>query len=170
MSVDIQLKTWQYISEDCELYENVIHIWFVVLLFKIFFRNELHKWHDIHHHQWHHSPINEPWPIVVFFSLEDSHKIYFCKVRLSASRPTPNLEDQASIFITLRNRVSQLCPWTLGYLGIAISRIDLRGPLRGMAWYNPVNSLSDVMCLARCCFCYMTNTYYLKTFHCVVTL
>jgi hypothetical protein len=32
----------------------------------------------------------------------------------SASRPTPNLEDQASVFISPGDRVAQLYPWTLG--------------------------------------------------------
>jgi hypothetical protein len=34
------------------------------------------------------------------FSLEDSLQIYFYRVRLSASPPTPNLDDQVSVFIT----------------------------------------------------------------------
>jgi hypothetical protein len=33
---------------------------------------------------------------------------------LSTPRPTPNLEDQASVFVTLGDRVTQLYPQTLG--------------------------------------------------------
>jgi hypothetical protein len=58
--------------------------------------------HHHHHHQWRYSPINEPWPLLESFSLEDSQQIYFYRVRLSASRPTPNLEDQVSVFIPLQ--------------------------------------------------------------------
>jgi hypothetical protein len=65
-----------------------------------------------HHHQWHHNPINEPWPL-----LKDSQPISFYRVRLSASRPTPKLEDQASVFIAPRDRVAQLYPRTLGTSG-----------------------------------------------------
>jgi hypothetical protein len=63
---------------------------------------------------------NQPWPL-----LEDSQQSPLYRVRLSASRPTRNLEDQASVCIH---------PDTgqLGYLGIAISRTHLRGPLRGI--------------------------------------
>jgi hypothetical protein len=57
--------------------------------------------HHHHHHQWRYSPINEPWPLLGSFSLEDSQQIPFYRVRLSASRPTPNLEDQVSVFIPL---------------------------------------------------------------------
>jgi hypothetical protein len=39
-------------------------------------------------------------------SLEDSQQIYFYKVSLSASSPTPNLEDQASVFISPGDRVA----------------------------------------------------------------
>jgi hypothetical protein len=59
------------------------------------------------HHQWYHSPINESWPLVEFF-LGDSQQISFYKVRLSASNPTPKLED--SIFIPSGDRVAQLYP------------------------------------------------------------
>jgi hypothetical protein len=51
------------------------------------------------------------------FSLEDSQQISFYRVRLSTSRPTPNLEDQASVFISPGYRVAQLHPWTLGSSG-----------------------------------------------------
>jgi hypothetical protein len=38
-----------------------------------------------HHHQWHHSPINEPWPLLDYFlSVEDSQQIFIYRVRLSA--------------------------------------------------------------------------------------
>jgi hypothetical protein len=50
-------------------------------------------------HQCHYSPINEPWPLLGFFSIQYSQQIYFYRVRLCTSRPTPNLEDQAFVFI-----------------------------------------------------------------------
>jgi hypothetical protein len=37
--------------------------------------------------------------------------------RLLAPRPTPNLEDQVSVFITPGDRVAQLHPWALGSSG-----------------------------------------------------
>jgi hypothetical protein len=58
-------------------------------------------------------PKYEPWPLLGFFSLEDSQQISFYSVRLSASRPAPNLDDQASIFIPLGDRVAQLYHRTL---------------------------------------------------------
>jgi hypothetical protein len=51
------------------------------------------------------------------FSLEDSQQISFYSVRLSASRPTPNLEDQVSVFISPGDRVVQQYPRTLGTSG-----------------------------------------------------
>jgi hypothetical protein len=65
-----------------------------------------------HHHQWHHSPINEPWPLP-----EDSQQISFYRVRLSASRANPNQENQVSVFIPPGDRVAQLYSWTLGSSG-----------------------------------------------------
>jgi hypothetical protein len=41
----------------------------------------------------------------------------FSGVGLLALRPTPNLEDQVSEFISPRDRVAHLCPWTLGNSG-----------------------------------------------------
>jgi hypothetical protein len=61
--------------------------------------NFIHLKMVYHHHQWRYSPINEPRPLLGFFSLEDSEKNSFYRVRLSAPRPTPNLEDQVSVFI-----------------------------------------------------------------------
>jgi hypothetical protein len=73
-------------------------------------------------HQWHHTfPPNEPWPLLGLFFIEDSQQISFYKVRLSASHPTPNLEDQASIFIPPRDRDAQLYARTLGSLGTSES-------------------------------------------------
>jgi hypothetical protein len=70
-----------------------------------------------HHHQRHHSPTNEPWPLLEFISLQDSQQISFYRVRLSASRPTPNLEDQSCVFIPPGDTVAQLYPRTLGITG-----------------------------------------------------
>jgi hypothetical protein len=36
------------------------------------------------------------------------------RVGLSTTRPTPNLEDQASVFVTPKERVTQLYPQALG--------------------------------------------------------
>jgi hypothetical protein len=52
-----------------------------------------------------------------FLSLEHSQQIYFYKVRLSASRPPTNLEDQASVFISPGDRVAQPYPRKLGRPG-----------------------------------------------------
>jgi hypothetical protein len=38
---------------------------------------------------------------------------------LSALRPTPNLEDQAPIFMSPSDRVAQLCPQAPGSLSVA---------------------------------------------------
>jgi hypothetical protein len=51
-----------------------------------------------------------------FLSVEDSQQISFYKVRL-ASRPTPNLEVQAFVFMTSGDRVAQQYPRTLGSSG-----------------------------------------------------
>jgi hypothetical protein len=42
---------------------------------------------------------------------------FFSWLELLASRPTPNLEDQVSVFVTPRDRVAELYPWTLGSSG-----------------------------------------------------
>jgi hypothetical protein len=43
-----------------------------------------------------------------FFSWEDSQHISFYRLSLSASRPTPSLESQVSVFISPGDRVAQL--------------------------------------------------------------
>jgi hypothetical protein len=40
--------------------------------------------------------------------------ITFYRAALLVQRPTPNLEDQSSVFMTLRDRVAQLYPQALG--------------------------------------------------------
>jgi hypothetical protein len=88
----------------------------------------------------------ESWPLLGFLSLEDSQQSYFYRFRWSASRPTTNLGDQASVFIP---------PDTgqLGFLAIVISRTHLRGPLRGLSIIirriiiNTYNNAQSVHCL-----------------------
>jgi hypothetical protein len=71
---------------------------------------------------------------------------FFYRFRWSASRPTTNLADQASVFIP---------PDTgqLGFLAIVISRTHLRGPLRGLSIsirciiINTYNNARSVHCL-----------------------
>jgi hypothetical protein len=53
-----------------------------------------------YHRQWQPSPINKPWLLLGLFSIEDSQQISFYRARLLASRPTPNLEEQVTVFIT----------------------------------------------------------------------
>jgi hypothetical protein len=60
-----------------------------------------------HQHHWHASPLwaKAPW----IFRQQD-----FYRVELPTPHPTPKLEDQASIFMTPRDRVAQLYPQVLG--------------------------------------------------------
>jgi hypothetical protein len=54
-----------------------------------------------------------PWPPLLRF--RDSS--FFYGVGLLAPRPTPNLEDQVSVFMTPGDRVAQLYPGALGSSG-----------------------------------------------------
>jgi hypothetical protein len=67
--------------------------------------------------QSHHKPCKWALASSRIFSLEDSQQISFYRVRLSASRPAPSLEDQVSVFISPGGRVAQAYPWTLGSSG-----------------------------------------------------
>jgi hypothetical protein len=62
-------------------------------------------------------PYKSALAIYRIFSFEYFQQISFYSVRLSASRPTPNLEDHFSVFIPPGDRVVQLYPWTLGSSG-----------------------------------------------------
>jgi hypothetical protein len=63
-----------------------------------------------YHRQWQQSPINKPWPLLGLFSFEDSQKIYFYRARLLTSRPTPNLEEQVTVFIALETGLPSFNP------------------------------------------------------------
>jgi hypothetical protein len=66
-----------------------------------------------------------------FLSLDDSQQISVYRVRLSASRRTPSLEDQAFVFTPLRRKgCPDMPPDTgkLGYLGIDIPVPTYMGP------------------------------------------
>jgi hypothetical protein len=62
----------------------------------------------------------KPWPPPQSFSvirlnfLEASQQFSFYRVGLLAPRPTPTLEDEASVFISPRGRVAQLYPQAPG--------------------------------------------------------
>jgi hypothetical protein len=101
-------------------------------------RDEIHNNynHDHHHHQWQRAYFLS-WP-----SLQDAvktclswvrpssfhffgfHKNYFYRARLSALRPTHNLEDQVSIFISLSDKVAQLYPWALASFFITFCNLQ----------------------------------------------
>jgi hypothetical protein len=63
----------------------------------------------LHYHLWNDSPL---W--VIAFLLWISWQQDFYGVGLSTPRPTPNLEDQASVFVTPGDTVTQLYPQALG--------------------------------------------------------
>jgi hypothetical protein len=85
---------------------------------KVFFANAtalialkpVRKWlhHHHHHHLWDDSQL---WAIA-FLGFPDNR--IFTGWGLSTPRPTPNLEEQASVFITPGDRVTQLYPQALG--------------------------------------------------------
>jgi hypothetical protein len=54
-----------------------------------------------------------PWPPLLRFQ----NSSFFYGVGLLAPRPTPNLEDQVSVFMTPGDRVAQLYPRALGSSG-----------------------------------------------------
>jgi hypothetical protein len=72
----------------------------------------------------------------MIFFLEDSQQISFYRVRLSASRPTPILEDQASVFIPPETGLPSYTPghWVAQVARDCHFPTHLHGPLRGFAF------------------------------------
>jgi hypothetical protein len=102
-----------------------------------------------YHHQWRYSPINKPWPLLEFFCpLEDSQQIYFYRVRLSASRPTPNLEGLLGcIFIIFIVRLVNIAPSTV-YTGQRATYMKLK-VVRSQTCHTftkPLETSSPVCC------------------------
>jgi hypothetical protein len=62
----------------------------------------------------------------VFICL-DFAAVIFYRVRSSALRPTPNLEDQVPVFMSLSDRVGQLYPQPPGSLFVAFSYWQVYG-------------------------------------------
>jgi hypothetical protein len=92
----IKCCQWYSVTWQCEIYN-----WIIIFIIIIIIIDK--------------TALFEPWP-----SLEDSvrfnpvfsslyfAKIFFYRVRLSALHPTPNLEDQVPVFMSLSDRVPQL--------------------------------------------------------------
>jgi hypothetical protein len=64
----------------------------------------------IHHHMAGSTAQIGPWPL--FLGFRNNNLFY--GAGLLVQRPTPNLEDQASVFMTPGDRVAQLYPQALG--------------------------------------------------------
>jgi hypothetical protein len=72
--------------------------------------------------------------------LEASQQFSFYRVGLLAPRPTPVPEDLASVlFISLRGRVGQLCPW----VPILVASYDTHG-LRWDYSYSPFTTRGNI--------------------------
>jgi hypothetical protein len=67
-----------------------------------------------HHHHHHQTLQPKSGPGLPCWGFHKKNR--FCGAGLLVHRPTPNLEDQASIFMTPRDRVAQLYPQALGGL------------------------------------------------------
>jgi hypothetical protein len=61
------------------------------------------------------NPTGRRWKFNPAEFLEASQHFRFYRVELLAPRPTPTMEDQASVFISPRGRVAQLYPPGKGY-------------------------------------------------------